>query len=96
MGWSPEEAIGKLVRQPMSRKLDSFIDREVVGVIPDIHFSSLHSEMKATVYAEPNPNYSRRISVKLAAGDHRAAIAAFRISLEKDRTGRARFLGISG
>lgn len=76
-GWSPEEAIGKLVRQPMSRELDSFVDREVVGVIPDIHFSSLHNEMKATVYAEPNPQYSRRISVKLAAGDHRAAIEHF-------------------
>ncbi|MGI9202512.1 MAG: ABC transporter permease [Woeseiaceae bacterium] len=76
-GWSPEEAVGKIVRQPMSRELTSFIDREVVGVIPDIHFSSLHNEMKATVYAEPNPNYSRRLSVKLAAGDHRAAIEHF-------------------
>jgi len=76
-GWSPEEAVGKIVRQPQSRDLDRFIDREVVGVIPDIHFSSLHNEMKSTVYAEPSPNYSRRISVKLAAGDHRAAIEHF-------------------
>jgi putative ABC transport system permease protein len=76
-GWSPEEAVGKIVRQPQSRDLDRFIDREVVGVIPDIHFSSLHNEMKSTVYAEPNPNYGRRISVKLAAGDHRAAIEHF-------------------
>lgn len=76
-GWSPTEAVGKIIRQPMSRELTTFIDREVVGVIPDIHFSSLHNEMKATVYAEPNPNYSRRISVKLAAGDHRAAIEHF-------------------
>jgi putative ABC transport system permease protein len=76
-GWTPEEAIGKIVRQPMNRELDSFVDREVVGVIPDIHFSSLHDEMKATVYAEPNANYGRRLSVKLAAGDHRDAIAHF-------------------
>ena len=76
-GWSPEEAIGKIVRQLASRDFDRFIDREVVGVIPDIHFSSLHNEMKSTVYAEPNPNYSRRISVKLAAGDHSAAIEHF-------------------
>ena len=58
----------------MSRDLDRFVDREIVGVIPDIHFSSLHDEMKATVYAEPNPNYSRNISVKLAPGDYDAAI----------------------
>ena len=53
------------------------VEREIVGVIPDIHFSSLRDEMKATVYAEPNENYGRRISVKLAAGDHRDAIAHF-------------------
>jgi len=76
-GWSPEEAIGKILRQPMSRDLDMFVDRTVVGVIPDIHFSSLHNEMKSTIYAEPDNRYGRSISVKLAAGDHRAAIAHF-------------------
>lgn len=76
-GWSPEEAIGRIIRQPMSRALDRFVDREVVGVIPDIHFSSLHDEMKATVYAEPSENYGRSVSVKLAPGDHRAAIEHF-------------------
>jgi putative ABC transport system permease protein len=76
-GWTPQEAVGKIIRQPTSRELTTFIDREVVGVIPDIHFSSLHDEMKSTVYAEPNPNYGRQISVKLAAGDHRAAIDHF-------------------
>ena len=76
-GWSPDEAVGKIIRQPMSRELDMFIDREIVGVIPDIHFSSLHNAIKATVYAEPNANYSRNLSIKLAAGDHRAAIEHF-------------------
>jgi putative ABC transport system permease protein len=76
-GWTPEEAVGKIIRQPMSRELTMFVDREVVGVIPDVHFSSLHDEMKSTVYAEPNENYGRRISIKLAAGDHRAAIDHF-------------------
>ena len=76
-GWSAEEAVGKIIRQPMSRDLDIFVDREVVGVVPDIHFSSLHNEMKATVYAEPNPNYGRRISAKIAAGDPGDAIAHF-------------------
>ena len=76
-GWTPVEAVGKVIRQPMSRELTMFIDREIVGVIPDIHFSSLHDEKKATVYAEPNANYGRSISVRLAAGDHREAIAHF-------------------
>ena len=76
-GWSPEEAIGKVIRSPTSRELNMFIDREIVGVVPDIHFSSLHDEMKATVYEEPSPNYQRWFSVKLSAGDHREAVAHF-------------------
>ena len=76
-GWSPEEAVGKVLRQPLSRDLDRFVDREIVGVIPDIHFSSLHDEIKATVYAEPNPNYGRSISVKLSGGDFGEAIEHF-------------------
>ena len=76
-GWTPEEAIGQVIRNFQNRELTMSIDREIVGVIPDIHFSSLHDEMKATVYAEPNPNYQRNISIKLAPGDHSAAIAFF-------------------
>lgn len=74
-GWTPQEAVGKIIREPMSRDLQSFVDREVVGVIPDIHFASLHNEMKATVYAEPHPGYGRRVSIKVAAGDPAEAIA---------------------
>ena len=76
-GWTPQEAVGKIIRQPMSRELDQFVDREVVGVIPDIHFASLHNAMKATVYAEPNGNYGRRVSVKIAPGNPDAAIEHF-------------------
>lgn len=82
-GWSPEEAIGKVVREAQTRELDQFIDRTIVGVVPDIHFSSLHNEMKATIYEEPNPNYQRRISVKLSAGDHSDAIAHFEATWKK-------------
>ena len=76
-GWSPEEAIGKVLRQLENRELTMFTDREVIGVIPDVHFSSLHDEIKATVYAEPNPGYGRNISIKLAPGNYDAAIAHF-------------------
>jgi len=82
-GWSVDEAVGKIIRQPENREGTLMIDREVVGVIPDIFFSSLHDERKATVYAEPNPNYGRAISVKLAAGDHRAAIEHFEKTWKK-------------
>ena len=81
--WTPEEAIGKVIREPQSRELDSFVDHEIVGVIPDIHFSSLHLEMKATVYAPPDPNYGRRISVKIAAGNPDAAIRHFEETWKK-------------
>ncbi len=82
-GWTPEEAVGKIIRQPKNREYDRFIEREIVGVIPDIHFSSLHDEMKATAYEEPDPQYGRSISVKLVAGDHRDAIAHFEAVWEK-------------
>lgn len=74
-GWDPAQAVGKILRQPMDRDLVKFVDREVVGVIPDIHFASLHNEMKATVYAEPNEGYGRRLSIKVSARDPSSAIA---------------------
>ena len=73
-GWTPDEAVGKVIRQPLNRDLTMFADREIVGVIPDLHFSSLHDEKKATVYAEPNANYARNLSIKIAPGDPQAAI----------------------
>ncbi len=76
-GWTPQEAVGKILRQPMNRALTTFVDREVVGVVADFHFASLHNEIKATVYAEPNANYGRAVSVKLAPGDYSDAIAHF-------------------
>ena len=74
-GWSPEEAVGKVIRQPLGRDMKTFVDREIVGVVPDLHFSSLHDERKATVYAEPNSRYGRYISIKLRPGDANAAIS---------------------
>jgi putative ABC transport system permease protein len=82
-GWSAEEAIGKVIRQPRDRELTQFLERTIVGVVPDIHFSSLRNEMKATIYQEPSTSYSRHISVKLAAGDHRDAIAHFEETWKK-------------
>ncbi|MEE4164106.1 MAG: ABC transporter permease [Woeseiaceae bacterium] len=82
-GWTPDEAVGKVLRQPTRREMDRFIDREIVGVIPDIHFSSLHDERKATIYAEPNPNYGRNVSIKVAPGDPSAAIRHIEATWQK-------------
>lgn len=82
-GWTPAEAVGKVLREPQRRELDQFVDSEIIGVIPDIHFSSLHLEMKATAYGPPNPNYGRAISVKVAPGDPGAAIQHFEDTWQK-------------
>ena len=74
-GWTPIEAIGQVVRDLQNRELTQFIDRTVVGVVEDFHFSSLHDEIKATVYAEPNPGYGRWMSIK-TTGDPRLAVEA--------------------
>lgn len=76
-GWTPDEAVGKVIRQPANRDLTQFYHREIVGVIPDIHFSSLHHEKKATVYGEPHPRYQRHVSIRVAPGDPEAAIEHF-------------------
>ena len=76
-GWTPQEAVGKVIREPANRELTQFYDREIVGVIPDIHFSSLHDEKKATVYAGPHPRYQRHVSIRVAPGDPAAAIEHF-------------------
>ena len=81
--WTPEEAIGKVIREPASRDLDMFTDHEIVGVIPNVHFSSLHYEMKATVYGVPDQDYGKQLSVKLAPGDHREAIDHFEATWKK-------------
>ena len=67
----------------LSDAIDDLVDREIVGVIPDIHFSSLHDERKATIYAEPNPNYGRNVSIKLAPGDPSAAIRHIEATWQK-------------
>ncbi|MEO1575168.1 MAG: ABC transporter permease, partial [Pseudomonadota bacterium] len=73
-GWSPQEAVGKMVRQLTARGREKFVEREIIGVIPDIHFASLHNEMKATLYAEPTEGYGKRLSVKVTARDPSDAI----------------------
>ncbi len=76
-GWSPSEAVGKIVFELTSDDGSSYIEREVVGVIEDIHFSSLHDQIKATIFVEQHPRRRRMLSIKIAPGDPGAAISHF-------------------
>ncbi len=73
LGWTPEEAIGKVLIEPDSPELDRLEERTVVGVVEDFYFSSLHDEIKSVIFVEMNPDYSVRVSVKLKPGDPRLA-----------------------
>ncbi len=47
LGWTAEEAIGKMVSLPM---FDT-TDRQVIGLVKDYHFASLHDEIEPLVIA---------------------------------------------
>ena len=47
-GWTPEEALGKTIRIG-----DILADGEVIGVVPDFNFGSLHSTVKPLVISYP-------------------------------------------
>lgn len=74
-GWTPEEAVGKVIRELIGREFQQTIDRQIVGVVPEIHFASLHNKMKPTVYAEPSERHRRRLSIKIAPVDPQSAIS---------------------
>jgi putative ABC transport system permease protein len=77
LGWTTQEAVGKHILDLRGNDGEMFVDREVIGVIPDIHFSSLHDAIKATVYVELSERRGRYVSIKLAPGDPSAAIEHF-------------------
>lgn len=62
LGWTPEEAIGKIIKIPM---LDT-LDKRIVGVAGDFHFSSLHDEIEPLVISLSERTWM--LAVKLQAG----------------------------
>ncbi|HEX8528663.1 MAG TPA: FtsX-like permease family protein, partial [Cytophagales bacterium] len=68
LGWSPQEALGKTLKNKL---LDS-LPRRVVGVVEDFHFSSLKEEIQPLVISVGRDN--RVVAIKLAAGNPQEAI----------------------
>ncbi|MBL7700307.1 MAG: ABC transporter permease [Chitinophagaceae bacterium] len=72
LGWTPEQAIGKWVKN----KFRDEKPRRIVGVVEDYNFLSLKQSMEALVIA---PNNDRRVVViRLKPGNVQAGIAAIR------------------
>jgi len=65
LGFSnPSDAIGKIVIQPFSQDYTVTMNWKVVGVVEDIHFSSLYSEKGSIVYTPISQGNQRIISIK--------------------------------
>ena len=70
-GW--EDPIGKRMQWGLQDNGQAYSDGEVVGVIKDFHFSSLHNPMEPLVVLY-NPNFSLLFSLKLAGGEVRSGL----------------------
>ncbi|MBD0254652.1 MAG: ABC transporter permease [Cytophagales bacterium] len=77
LGWSPQEALGKTLKNKM---VDS-LPRRVVGVVEDFHFSSLKEEIQPLAISPGLDN--RVIAIKLAAGNPQEAIRQVEASWRK-------------
>lgn len=70
LGWTPEQAIGKWIRNTVRDDAK----RRIIGVVADFNYRSLKENVEPLVIA---PNIDRRvILVKLRGGDLQAGIAA--------------------
>lgn len=69
MGWSSEEAIGRVMYNTMTDN----VQKEVVGVVADFHFSSLKNEIDPLIITlQSNP---RIFAIKIRAGEVQQAVA---------------------
>ncbi len=67
-GW--DAPVGKHIDFPSLKR-----GGEVVGVVKDFNYASLHSEIEPlVVHLNPNPSFFKYISVRLAHGDKREAL----------------------
>jgi putative ABC transport system permease protein len=69
-GW--DRTLGKRISFPSQNR-----SGEVVGVVKNFNFASLHSEIEPlAILLSPNPNFYKYISIRLRAGNKREAINA--------------------
>jgi putative ABC transport system permease protein len=71
---TPQEAIGKTLSWPTWRKADSLKTGQVIGVVKDFHYKSLHERVEPAVLHIYPAAYSK-VAVKLQAGAIETAIA---------------------
>jgi putative ABC transport system permease protein len=77
LGWTPEQALGKWIRNTVRDSLR----RRVVGVVEDFNFLSLKENMDALVIS---PNIDRRVAlVKMKAGNIQSALATIQKDYKK-------------
>lgn len=81
LGWKPEEALSKWIRNTLRDDKK----RRIVGVVEDFNFLSLKENMNALVISPGDDN--RVILVKLKAGDPQAGLAAIRDEYSKAAPG---------
>ena len=76
-GW--KSSVGKRIEFPSQKR-----GGEVVGVVRDFNFASLHSEVEPLViHVDQNPAFYKYISIRIGKGDKRAAVQTI------DRTWKA-------
>ncbi len=69
---------------PLGKTLNNGIDYQVIGIVKDFHFESLHNAIKPLVfYLSPDQRF---IHVRLQPGDHEQAIAALEQAWRKHAT----------
>jgi putative ABC transport system permease protein len=81
IGWkSPEQAVGKNFRY-------GFINGQIIGVMHDFHFESLHQEIKPMILimpaTKPGQSFYNALSVKIAGNNIPAALATLKTTWEK-------------
>ncbi|GAB3644145.1 ABC transporter permease [Spirosoma arcticum] len=80
LGWTPEEAIGKWLKNTIR---DS-TNRTIIGVVEDFNFLSLKEAIEPLVIA-PNPDDRRAALIRLSPGNLTAAVETIRQLYAKTR-----------
>jgi putative ABC transport system permease protein len=78
LGSSPEQAIGKTLSWPTWRKSDSLKTGQVIGVVKDFHFKSLHEKVEPAILQIYPQAYSK-IAVKIKGAKLEKTIAGIKI-----------------
>ncbi len=73
-GWTPQEAVGKYVKNHMNRK--------VIGVVKDFHMHSMHQEIKPLMLVMIT-DYFAHIAVKIRAGQVNKSLDVLRAGIDQ-------------